>query len=93
MEFFLLSPDDNRMTQPIVIDAQPGGEPANPGRHDGKEWLHILEGEIVLTLEEREPVILTTGDTAWFPGQQRHGFRNSSDRIARVLSVTTPPNL
>jgi transcriptional regulator with XRE-family HTH domain len=93
MEIHLLAPDDERTMLPMSVDFEPGGGLAEMGRHGGEEFIHVLEGEVILQLEGDEPVVLRTGDTAWYSGEQGHSLTNATDGLARLIAVMSPPNL
>lgn len=61
-------------------------EPDNPGMHrsDTLDFIYVLEGEIVLELDDRREVTLRTGDTAVQNGT-RHAWRNRSGKLCRLL--------
>jgi mannose-6-phosphate isomerase-like protein (cupin superfamily) len=63
-------------------------EPANPGMHrsDTIDFIYVLEGEIVLELDDGRETTLRTGDTAVQNGT-RHAWRNRSGKICRLLVV------
>jgi len=58
-------------------------------RHDGEEFLMVLEGEIRLYTEYYEPLSLTDGDSIYFDSAMGHALVSTSDADAVVLSVCT----
>lgn len=56
---------------------------------DGEQHGIVLEGELVLTLED-ETITLRAGDSFSFPGHILHATRNKSDRPARLIWVNAP---
>jgi transcriptional regulator with XRE-family HTH domain len=93
MEIWLLAPQDDRSMLPMYVVFGPGGGLAEMGQHPGEEFIHVLEGDIVLQLEGREPVLLHEGDTAWYAGDHRHSLTNPGREPARIMAVMSPPNL
>ena len=91
--FYMLAPDGERTMMPLIGEFAPGGGLAEKGRHPGEEFVHVLEGELVVQLEGEEPIVLHAGDTAWYSGQQGHRLRNATDRPTRIIAVISPPNL
>lgn len=65
-------------------------EPDHPGMHrsDTVDFVYVLEGEIVLELDDGQETLLRTGDTAVQNGT-RHAWRNRSGRTCRLLVVMT----
>ncbi|MDX1467096.1 MAG: cupin domain-containing protein, partial [Halomonas sp.] len=58
-------------------------------RHDGEEFLMVLEGEIRLYTEYYEPLSLSDGDSIYFDSAMGHALVSTSDTDAVVLSVCT----
>lgn len=58
-------------------------------RHDGEEFLIVLEGEILLYTEFYEPLRLERGDSIYFDSDMGHALVSVSDDDAVVLSVCT----
>ena len=58
-------------------------------RHDGEEFLMVLEGAIQLYTEFYEPLQLTSGDSIYFDSDMGHALVSVSDEDAIVLSVCT----
>lgn len=56
---------------------------------DGEQHGIVLEGELVLTLEN-EKITLRAGDSFSFPGHVLHSARNKSDKPARLIWVNSP---
>lgn len=58
-------------------------------RHDGEEFLMVLDGEILLYSEFYEPLRLVAGDSIYFDSDMGHALVSVSDEDASVLSVCT----
>lgn len=58
-------------------------------RHDGEEFLMVLEGTIQLYTEFYEPLELASGDSIYFDSDMGHALVSVSDGDAVVLSVCT----
>ncbi|WP_280562013.1 MULTISPECIES: XRE family transcriptional regulator [unclassified Chromohalobacter] len=58
-------------------------------RHDGEEFLMVLDGDILLYTEFYEPLRLTHGDSIYFDSDMGHALVSVSDSDAVVLSVCT----
>lgn len=93
IDFFLLSLDRTKSFLPMLMTVHPGGGTITPGQHPGEEFIHIIEGELVLKLEGEDPLVMSEGDSVWFPGTQEHLVSNVSDRPARAIAVISPPHL
>ncbi|PTL89821.1 transcriptional regulator [Halomonas litopenaei] len=58
-------------------------------RHDGEEFLMVLDGEILLYSEFYEPLRLIAGDSIYFDSDMGHALVSVSEEDATVLSVCT----
>ncbi len=54
-----------------------------------KEYLMTLEGEVTVSVAGRNYAV-ASGDILAFPGDQKHGYRNSGNGKAVALSVVLP---
>ncbi len=63
-----------------------GGRPHVQG---SKEYLMTLTGEVTVSVDG-EDYAVAAGDVLAFPGDQRHGYRNSRSKLAVALSVVLP---
>lgn len=54
--------------------------------HDEEEFLYVLEGRLVVVLDDEE-FILDAGDAVYYPGGVRHRWRTEPGAFARVLTV------
>jgi len=91
LKIFLLAPNIERSMTPSLGVFEPTGASAERATHRGEEFLHVLEGEITLELENAEPLRLRQGDSAYFRADRPHSYRNAGSRIARFLTVAHPP--
>lgn len=58
-------------------------------RHDGEEFLLVLEGEVDVYTEYYEPVRLAEGDSMYYDARMGHCLVSMSETDALVLWVTT----
>ncbi|APE32208.1 transcriptional regulator [Halomonas aestuarii] len=58
-------------------------------RHDGEEFLMVLDGAIRLYTEYYEPLTLASGDSIYFDSAMGHALVSVSEDDATVLSVCT----
>jgi transcriptional regulator with XRE-family HTH domain len=59
-------------------------------RHDGQEFVYVLEGKLELTLGEKK-FALNRGDAAYFIGEIPHGGKSLSKKPARTINVHLIP--
>ncbi len=69
------------------------GEAGGYSRHDGEEFLLVLEGRLSLATEFYEPLLLEEGDSVYFDSQMGHAYLSGDGRPARILVIATtePP--
>jgi len=58
--------------------------------HDGEEFLHVLRGELHISLEEEE-YRLKPGDSFYFESATSHSWKNPGQTETWVLWINTPP--
>lgn len=59
-------------------------------RHDGQEFIYVLEGKLELILGEKK-FVLDKGDAAYFIGEISHGGKTLSKNPAKTLNVHIIP--
>ena len=75
----------------VEVAYPPGARSANVMlRHGGRDFLVVIEGQIVVQLEFTDHV-LDAGDTLWFEASVPHQIRNESDAPTRIIAVTVDP--
>lgn len=57
-------------------------------RHDGEEFLLVLEGSVMLYTEFYEPITLSVGDSVYYDASMGHALISVSDDDALILWVT-----
>ena len=59
-----------------------------------EEFVHVLEGTLILEVDTAEPQELRAGDSAYYRSDRPHLFRNASDDAPlRLICVDSPPPL
>jgi len=59
--------------------------------HPNSEHLHIvIEGECEYTLGDRPPAVVRTGEAVMVPAGVPHGIRNTGDKRASYVAITSP---
>ena len=87
IDIFLLTPDTNRGMITMLLEFAPGSARNEHGIHAGEEFVHVLQGELILELGGRVHQ-LKAGDSAYYAGDRPHLMRNASNhRRLRVLCV------
>ena len=82
---------ENPFMEPcIVTEFAASSEEFQLAKHDGQEFIYVLEGKLELTLGEKK-FALTPGDAAYFIGEIPHGGKSLSKKLARTLNVHLIP--
>lgn len=59
--------------------------------HEGEEFIHVLAGELEITLDARERYRLQAGDSMYFRSTSLHAWLNPGSKPAVLLWINTPP--
>ncbi|MEM1423409.1 MAG: cupin domain-containing protein [Planctomycetota bacterium] len=73
----------------VRFTVPPGGGPTPHVHSEDEEIVHILEGACAF-YADRDTLRASAGQTVVLPRHIPHAFRNTSDRPASFLTVTTP---
>lgn len=93
IEILMLTPDGQHAMMPVLNIYGEGGGMTESARHDGEEFVYVFSGTIELEIGDEDPIVLSSGDSAYYRADAPHSFRNVGDGEASFLGVTTPPNL
>ena len=94
IDVLLLARHGRGRMMPQLLEVRPGASLAEPGQHEGDEWLYVLSGELVLEVDGLPTRVLSADDSAYYSSELRHSFRNpSSETAARIICVNSPSNL
>lgn len=78
----------SRMMSPAIIEIYPGRTP-DMIKHQGEEFIYVLEGRVEAITEFYEPVTLEVGDSIYIDSTMAHNVRALDNKPARVLNVST----
>jgi transcriptional regulator with XRE-family HTH domain len=94
-EVRLLTPSHRRMMSPALLAYEPGAELAEKSVHKGEEFIHVLEGELILEISGSDPIHLQAGDSAYYSAERPHSRRNPRTDVGAlvflVFTVEQPP--
>lgn len=83
----LLSPEGHSNLEMLMLILEPGGSSGmEPWVRNGEKAGYVLEGQLQLTVGSRSEV-LEQGDSFRFDSSIEHAFRNTADRITRVIWI------
>lgn len=60
-------------------------------RHEGEEFLYVIEGELVLHTECYAPLILKPGESVYFDSRMGHAYIARGEGRCQALSICTVP--
>ena len=75
-----------KIMQPLLVFLDPSDEPAKLVTHHGQEFNFVLEGTVIVTIEDKE-FVLEAGDSIYFNSEQLHGQRCGGDTQARFVTI------
>jgi XRE family transcriptional regulator, regulator of sulfur utilization len=92
IDVYLLSAGTRRTMMAMLLEFEPSAELAEYGRHQGEEFVHVVEGSLALEIAGSEPRLLEAGDSAYYSAERPHLFKNASpDATLRLICVDSPP--
>ena len=80
----------NTVMEPHLFCIAPRADSGESYSHDGEEFLFVLKGELIISVEDDE-YRLKTGDSFYFDSTTRHRWRNPGTKETSVLWINTPP--
>ena len=81
---------DNTM-EPIFIEIEPGKETFHDYPHNGEEFGYVIEGEIVVVYGDVKKTC-KKGESFYFVTDSTHYIENKSNKVAKLVWVSCPPN-
>jgi DNA-binding transcriptional MerR regulator/quercetin dioxygenase-like cupin family protein len=76
--------------EPHLFRIAPDAGSGESYTHDGEEFLHVLRGELQISLEGKE-YRLKPGDSFYFESDMAHSWKNRGRTETWVLWINTPP--
>lgn len=80
----------HRLLSPTVIEVLPGRNP-EPVRHQGEEFIYVLDGRVEVMTEFYEPMILEPGESLYIDSTMAHNVRALDGKVARLLNISSTP--
>jgi DNA-binding transcriptional MerR regulator/quercetin dioxygenase-like cupin family protein len=69
----------------------PGASSEGAYKHEGEEFIHVLSGQLEITLGTDEYYCLNTGDSLYFQSSLQHSWKNNGQGETVLIWVNTPP--
>lgn len=80
----------NTVMEPHLFRVAPDAGSGDSYTHEGEEFLYVLRGQLMITLEKEE-YLLKSGDSFYFESATPHRWRNPGRTETLLLWVNTPP--
>ena len=88
---WLVPTAQEHVMEPIYVELHENGETFHDYPHTGEEFGYVIEGEIKVVYGD-EVQICKEGESFYFIANKDHYIMNNSDRKAKVIWVSCPPN-
>ena len=88
---WLIPTSQEHMMEPIYVNLYKNGETFHDYPHNGEEFGYVIEGEILVIYDEKS-YICKEGESFYFVANKNHYIKNNSDKIAKIIWVSCPPN-
>ena len=82
--------DEHRLMEPYLFRIAPGAGSGDAYFHQGEEFLFLIRGRLVITLDEEEFQLLE-GDSFYFGIHTQHRWLNPGKTETVILWINTPP--
>lgn len=89
IDVFVAASDRQRSFLPMIMVYRPGARMHTYSRHEGDEFMYVLQGRLRIEFRDAEPTVVGKGDSVFFSSQRAHRIRAEGPHTARVLVVTT----
>lgn len=89
ISYIIPNAQKNQM-EPILLTLESGKESMTIDPHEGEEFGYIMQGKVSLVYGEKT-LTVKKGETFYIKGGVSHYLKNTSETIAKVIWVSTPP--
>lgn len=79
-----------QLLEPQRFNIDPGSGSEGEYRHDGEEFIYVLDGSLSITLDGDQQFDIGRGMSLCFDSTRSHRWWNPGDRTTRVLWINTP---
>ncbi len=77
--------------EPILFELSPHAMSDKDMPHEGEEFGYVLEGCITIVYGNKQ-VSCKKGQTFYFTTNKDHYLKNDTNKVAKIIWVTSPPN-
>lgn len=82
-------PVANRSMEAYYAEFQPDAGPSAPHRHEGAEFIYVIEGRLAVEVEGTT-TLLDQGDAMYFDPAAAHSYSGEGKAACKALVVVTP---
>lgn len=84
---FLLPKSIDSSFEPVLITLKPNSVNRDFTSHRGVEFGYIMEGEIEVSIEGKEPIVCKEGDSIVYKAGLEHKVANKTNKVAKGLWI------
>ena len=88
---YLVPNAQKNLMEPIYLTLNPKGSSEIVPPHDGEDFGYVLEGSIVVVYGNKS-VTCKKGESFYFVTDKKHYIKNTTNKPAKVIWVSSPPN-
>ena len=77
--------------EPTLVNISPLSQTILDMPHEGQEFGYVLEGEVTLVIENKE-YFCKKGESFYFTTDKNHYIKNNTNKNAKVIWISSPPN-
>ena len=82
----------NNEMDPIMVELAPGEELERCAPHPGEQFGYVLKGTLTLILDRKEYRV-PSGHCFYFEADRPSQIKNTNNSVAKLLWITTPPQM
>ncbi len=88
---WLIPTAQEHMMEPILVELKKDSETFHDYPHTGEEFGYVIEGEILVVYGDKR-FVCKKGESFYFVSNKDHYIKNNTDKEAKIIWVSCPPN-
>lgn len=88
---WLIPTAQEHMMEPILVELKKDAETFHDYPHTGEEFGYVVEGEILVVYGDKR-FVCKKGESFYFVANKDHYIKNNTDKEAKIIWVSCPPN-
>ena len=77
--------------EPILIELKPGCILSKDMPHNGQEFGYVLKGKVVVVVDNKAYKV-KSGESFYYDADKVHYLKNTSNEIAKIIWISSPPS-